>query len=99
MPNNMEGRGLTDREMVQLCLELEKGRCRSISSTMLETTHKELRDIYRQCLDNAADNQYKLYDLMDQKGWYKTELATPDQIKNVQEYMQNNLHPDDHFEA
>ncbi len=33
MPNNIEGRGLTDRELVQLCLELEKGRCRSISNT------------------------------------------------------------------
>jgi len=99
MPNNIEGRGLTDREMVQLCLELEKGRCRSLGSTMLETTHKELRDIYTQCFDNASKNNYKLYQLMDEKGWYKTELATVDQIKNVQEYMQNNLHPDDQFQS
>ncbi len=97
MPNNMEGRGLTDREMVQLCLELEKGRCRSISSTMLETSHKELRDIYNNCLENATDNHYKLYEVMEQKGWYKTELATPEQVIKVQEYMQNNLHPDDQF--
>lgn len=32
---------------------------------------------------------------MDSKGWYKTELATKEQIGKVQELMQNNLHPDD----
>ncbi|WP_226666366.1 spore coat protein [Metabacillus litoralis] len=97
MPNNIEGRGLTDREMVQLCLELEKGRCRGISNTMLETSHKELREIYGEMQDNANRNQYEIYDILQAKGWYKTELASADQIKQVQEYMQNNLHPDNHF--
>ena len=97
MPNNIAGRGLTDREMLQLCLELEKGRCRSISSTMLETTHKELRNIYKECLENASENQYKIYTIMGPKGWYKTDLASPEQIDQVQELMQNNLHPDDQF--
>jgi|GEM_PF-1812274 len=97
MPNNMEGRGLTDREMVQLCLDLEKNRCRSLCHTMLETSHKGLRDIYEQCFSNASRNHFTLFELMSEKGWYKTENATIDQILKVQEYMQNNLHPDDHF--
>lgn len=97
MPNNIEGRGLTDREMLQLCLELEKGRCRSISNTILETSHKELRDIYQQCFDNASDNQYSMYKIMEEKGWYKTEIASNEEIHKVQEYMQNNLHPDKQF--
>ncbi|ARK31214.1 spore coat protein [Halalkalibacter krulwichiae] len=93
MPNNINGRGLTDREMLQLCLELEKGRCRSISNTMVETTHQQLHDIYERAFNNACNNQHKLFDVMNEKGWYKTELASTDQIANVQEYMQNNLHP------
>ncbi|QCR32342.1 spore coat protein [Lysinibacillus sp. SGAir0095] len=97
MPNNIAGRGLTDREMLQLCLELEKGRCRSISYTLLETTHHELREIYEDCFENASSNQYELFEIMNNKGWYKTELATKDQIGNVQELMQNNLHPDNQF--
>ncbi|PLR77412.1 hypothetical protein CU633_10690 [Bacillus sp. V3-13] len=97
MPNNIEGRGLTDREMLQLCLELEKGRCRSISNTMLETTHHRLREIYQQCFENASSNQYKLFEILNEKGWYKTQLASIDQIGTVQELMQNNLHPDDQF--
>ncbi|KKI90095.1 hypothetical protein WQ54_23585 [Bacillus sp. SA1-12] len=97
MPNNMAGRGLTEREMLQLCLELEKGRCRSIAGTMLETTHKELRDVFTQCFENAAQNQFKLFEIMNQKGWYKTELASIEQIGKVRELMQNNLHPDDQF--
>lgn len=97
VPNNIAGRGLTDREMLQLCLELEKGRCRSISSTILETTHQELRDICQDCLNNASKNQYEIYSIMGQKGWYKTELAMPEQINQVQELMQNNLHPDNQF--
>ncbi|WP_175639460.1 spore coat protein [Metabacillus schmidteae] len=97
MPNNMEGRGLTDREMIQLCLELEKGRCQSISHTMLETSHRELREIYKNCLEMATNNHFRFYQILEQKGWYKTELASPDQMEKVQEYMQNNLHPDQHF--
>lgn len=97
MPNNMEGRGLTVREMLQLCLELEKGRCRSISNTMLETSHKDLREIYHQCFNNANTNQYKLYEIMDEKGWYKTEIASTENVQKVQEFMQNNLHPDNQF--
>jgi spore coat protein CotF len=97
VPNNMEGRGLTDREMLQLCLELEKGRCRSISSTMVEASHRELRDVYKQCFETASQNQYELYQIMDGKGWYKVDPATTEQIGKVQELMQNNLHPDDKF--
>ncbi len=97
MPNNIAGRGLTDREMLQLCLELEKGRCRSITNTMLECTHKQLREIYEQCFDNASSNHYRLFEIMNDKGWYKTELASKEQIDKVQEFMQNNLHPDDQF--
>ena len=97
MPNNIAGRGLTDREMLQLCLELEKGRCRSISNTLLETTHQELRQIYERCFETASSNQYQLFEIMNKKGWYQTEKATQEQINNVQELMQNNLHPDNQF--
>ncbi|HWJ78268.1 MAG TPA: spore coat protein [Niallia sp.] len=97
MPNNIAKRGLTDREILQLCLELEKGRCRSACSTMLETTHKELRDIYKACMETASENHYEIFNIMNQKGWYKTELASIEQIDKVQEYMQNNLHPDNQF--
>ena len=97
MPNNIAGRGLTDREMLQLCLELEKGRCRGISQTLLETAHPPLRQIYQQSFKNASANQFQLFEMMHNKGWYKTELATKDQISNVQALMQNNLHPDDQF--
>ncbi|RVT67518.1 spore coat protein [Niallia taxi] len=97
MPNNIEGRGLTDKEMLQLCLELEKGRCHSISTVILETSHQGLRDIYEQAFANASSNQYELFTIMNEKGWYKTEKASIEQISNVQELMQNNLHPDDTF--
>lgn len=97
MPNNMEGRGLTDREVLQLCLELEKGRCQSIAHTMMETSHEELRSIYQHCLESASQNHYKLYEMMKEKGWYQIAYASKEQIGEVQEFMQNNLHPDDQF--
>ena len=97
MPNNIAGRGLTDREMLQLCLELEKGRCRSISNTMLETTHQQLREIYKQCFENASSNHFQLFDIMSNKGWYTTENASNEQVDKVRELMRNNLHPDEQF--
>ncbi|UOY93159.1 spore coat protein [Ectobacillus sp. JY-23] len=97
MPNNIEKRGLTDREILQLCLELEKGRCHSTSNAMLETSHQELRSIYQQCFENASNSQYELYKIANQKGWYKTEIASTEQIVTVQEHMQNNLQPKGNF--
>jgi spore coat protein CotF len=93
MPNNIEGRGLTDREMMQLCLELEKGRCRSISSTMLETSHSELTRIYQKCLETALHNQKQLFANMQESGYYVVPQATPEQIAEVQGLLQNNLNP------
>ncbi|SES01835.1 spore coat protein [Salipaludibacillus aurantiacus] len=97
MPNNIEGRGLTDREMLQLCLELEKGRCRSAASTLLETSHEQLREVYQRCFNNARDSQYAMYNLMNSKGWYIQSQASREEVGRVQEEMQNNLHPDDQF--
>lgn len=78
MPNNIEGRGLTDREMLQLCLELEKGRCRSVSNTLLETTHPKLREIYEHCFENASNNQFQLFEIMNKKAGIKQSW----QLKN-----------------
>ena len=97
MPNNIEGRGLTDREMLQRCRESEPRPAGSISNTLLESSHQELREIYQQCFDNASENQRRLYEIMNNKGWYKTVPATTEQIGIVQELMKNNLHPDDQY--
>lgn len=93
MPNNIENRGLTDKELLQLCLELEKARCRSLSNTLLETSHKELADIYKHCFAQASENHAAIFSELNNAGWYKTALATPDEINSVQELMKHNLHP------
>lgn len=93
MPNNIEGRGLTDREMMQLCLELEKARIRSVSSALVETGHEELRSIYMRSFDTACTNQQQLFAAMQQNGLYQVAQATADQVNAVQHAMQNNLDP------
>ncbi|MBN6188767.1 spore coat protein [Aneurinibacillus sp. BA2021] len=95
MPNNIEGRGLTDRELMQLCLELEKGRCRSLLNTIVETRHDSLRSLYQRCLETALTNQQHIFDRMQEHGYYQVPQATPDQIAQMQGLLQNNLHPGD----
>jgi spore coat protein CotF len=97
LTNNIQGRGLTDREMLQLSLELEKGRCKSLVSTLLETSHSELRQVYEECFQTSNDLHSHIYDVMASKGWYETASANPEEVRNAQGYIQNNLHPDDHF--
>ena len=94
MPNNMEHRGLTNREMVQLCLELEKNRLRSITNTLMETTHDELENIYRRGFEVTMENQKTMFDILHSRGWYDTKDASQEQIGKVQGLMQKNLHPD-----
>lgn len=97
MPNNMEERGLTEREIMQLALELEKGRCRSLSNTLLETEHPGLRQVYQECLNNAYENQKQIFSTLQNEGWYRIPPATIEEIAEVQQNMQNNLHPDQQF--
>lgn len=94
MPNNIAGRGLTDREYLQLCLELEKGRCRTLSNTLLEINHQELREIFLHCFETAHKNQYNLFDFMKNKGWYRTTIASQPEIEIAQKNIQHNLQPD-----
>ncbi|WP_018924563.1 spore coat protein [Salsuginibacillus kocurii] len=93
MPNNMDQRALTDRERLQLCLELEKGRLRSVSNTLLECSHDELRDVYRSCLDTTIENQRKLFDTLQTNDWYRVRKAEQAELEDVQEMMQHNLRP------
>ncbi|SEM16049.1 Coat F domain-containing protein [Mesobacillus persicus] len=93
----MRNHCLTDKEMLQLCLELEKGRCQSISNTMLGTTHPALREVYQECFENSSSNQYQLLDLLVAGDQYKTQIASIEKIGTVQELMQNRLNFDDLF--
>ncbi|WP_433750731.1 spore coat protein [Falsibacillus pallidus] len=94
MPNNIEERGLTEREMLQLCLELEKARCHSITDILTECANEELCSVYRQSLDNAFDIHRELFNMLNQKGWYKVLPAQVAQIEEVQNMMRENLNPD-----
>ena len=93
MPNNIGGHGLTDREMMQLCLELEKARIHSSSSALMETSHEELRRIYTRSFETACTNQQQLFTAMQQYGLYQVAQATAEQINAVQHAIQNNLDP------
>ncbi|MDQ0229991.1 spore coat protein [Metabacillus malikii] len=93
MPNNIEGRGLTNREMLQLCLELEKGRCRSLATTIMETSHVKLQKIYMACYERALSNHNALYNILSENGWYKTIDASQAEIEEVQNTIQHNLNP------
>ncbi|MBU8908034.1 spore coat protein [Desertibacillus haloalkaliphilus] len=96
MPNNIGSKGLTDREIAQLCLELEKNRCRSVSHTILEASNEQLRQIYSQCQQQYLAHQQDLYELMNERGWYTVDDATPEEIGEVQGLMQQNLNPGRH---
>lgn len=70
----MEDRNLMENELLVI-----KGVCDLYLHGTIESTTAEVHSAFKCALNETLDIQNKIYNLMAEKGWYKTELA--DQAK------------------
>lgn len=81
----MEDRDLMENELLVL-----KGVCDLYLHGTLESTTAEVHEAFQCALEESLNIQNKIYNLMAEKGWYKTETAEQTKIDQVKQKFSNN---------
>jgi spore coat protein F len=68
-----------EKEWAGTLLYLQKMEASTLCTAALESGDPELRDHYCGLLNKSLENQKVLFDIMNRKGWYKTEPAPMEQ--------------------
>lgn len=75
-----QGTQLTERDVLQLCLNETKHLASSLNIYIQEATSEQLRRDYMTTLGDIYNQEKQLYDAMQQKGYYTVKNANPQDI-------------------
>ncbi len=76
---------MEDRDLMEKELLIIKGVCDLYLHGTLESTTAEVHSAFKDALNTSLDIQNKIYNLMAEKGWYKTEVAEQAKINNLKQ--------------
>jgi spore coat protein CotF len=81
---------MEDRDLMEKELLIIKGVCDLYLHGAIESTTSEVHSAFKEALNESLNVQNKLYNLMAEKGWYKTETAEQQKIDATkQKYSEN----------
>ena len=80
---------MEDRDLMENELLIIKGVCDLYLHGALESTTAEVHEAFQCALEESLNIQNKLYNLMAEKGWYKTEEAEQQKIDQVKQKFAN----------
>ena len=80
----MEERDLMEKELLII-----KGVCDLYLHGSIESTTAEVHSAFKDALNKSLDIQNKIYNLMAEKGWYKTETAEQQKIDAAKQKFSN----------
>lgn len=81
---------MDDRELMEKELLTIKGVCDLYLHGTLESTTTEVHSAFKDALNTSLDIQNKIYNMMAQKGWYKTDIAEQNKINTLEQQYTNN---------
>ncbi len=76
----MEDKDLMEQELLTI-----KGVCDLYLHGTIESTTAEVHDAFKDALNESLDIQNKIYNLMAEKGWYKTDTAEQNKINTLKQ--------------
>ena len=76
---------MEDQELMEKELLIIKGACDLYLHATIESTTAETHSAFKDALNQTLDVQNKLYNLMEETGWYKTEQAEQVKINNLKQ--------------
>lgn len=76
---------MEDRDLMENELLVVKGVCDLYLHGTIESTTAEVHAAFKDALNESLDIQNKIYNLMAEKGWYKTETADQNKINTVKQ--------------
>ena len=80
---------MEDRDLMETELLVIKGVCDLYLHGTLESTTAEVHCAFKDALNVCLDIQNKLYNLMSEKGWYKTCPAEQPKIDQAKQKYSN----------
>lgn len=82
---------MEDKDLMEKELLIIKGVCDLYLHGTIESTTAEVHAAFKDALNTSLDIQNKIYNLMAEKGWYKTETVEQTKIDTVnQKYVSGN---------
>ena len=76
---------MEDKELMEKELLIIKGVCDLYLHGTIESTTANVHTAFKSALNTSLDIQNKLYNLMAEKGWYKTEQVEQTKIDTVKQ--------------
>ncbi len=80
---------MEDRDLMENELLVIKGVCDLYLHGTLESTTAEVHQAFKEALNISLDIQNKIYNLMAEKGWYKTDVAEQTKIDETKNKYAN----------
>ena len=78
-------KNITDKEIVNVLIDQHKLCASSLTNLVLESANQNLRNDVTNLLNRTFQHQKQLFDIMTQKGWYKTQTASQQSISQAQQ--------------
>lgn len=72
-----------DEDLINDCLVSEKQLCSTLSTAVTEAATPNIREEFKNALNNCFCTQDDVYKEMSNKGWYKTESAQQNKISEA----------------
>lgn len=76
-----------DMEWTNLLLYQHKLAASMLTTGVMECANDQIRSHFSNLLNRTLDHQKQIFDIMNQKGWYKVEPAPHDQLSRTQQSM------------
>lgn len=76
---------MEDRDLMEKELLVIKGVCDLYLHGTIESSTAEVHSAFKDALNISLDIQNKLYNLMAEKGWYKTEVVEQTKIDQAKQ--------------
>lgn len=74
---------MEDRDLMENELLVIKGVCDLYLHGAIESSTTEVHEAFQCALEESLNIQNKIYNLMSEKGWYKTETAEQNKINTT----------------
>ena len=76
---------MEDKDLMENELLVIKGVCDLYLHGAIESSTAEVHEAFKYALNESLDIQNKLYNLMAEKGWYKTDVAEQTKIDTAKQ--------------
>ncbi len=80
---------MQDKDLMENELLVVKGVCDLYMHGAIESTTAEVHQAFQDALETSLNVQNKIYNLMAEKGWYKTETAEQQKIDTAKQKFQS----------